>query len=79
MVAHLRQEVSCSHGATVAPIDEAQIFYLQSRGLPRDRARRLVVRGFVENTLKRLPDSLRERIESIVEDRLNRIELGVSG
>ena len=32
------QEVSCSHGATVAPVDPEQLFYLQSRGLARDEA-----------------------------------------
>jgi len=67
----LTDEVSCSHGATVAPIEPEQLFYLQSRGLPGDAARRLIVRGFVEPTLRLLPVGVREEIESLIEARLD--------
>lgn len=40
-------EVKCSHAATVSPIPESQIFYLQSRGISRERAEDLVVDGFL--------------------------------
>jgi Fe-S cluster assembly protein SufD len=70
----LNQEVSCSHGATVSPIDEDQVFYLESRGIPRNRARRLIVRGFLEKTLVRLPDALRARVEETVDARLDQWE-----
>lgn len=73
----LNQEVSCSHGATVAPIDPLQVFYLQSRGVPEDRARRMIVRGFLENTLARLPDDVREGVETVVERRLDTVRDGV--
>lgn len=69
----LNQEVSCSHGATVAPLDPLQVFYLQSRGVPAPRARRMIVRGFLENTLARLPESLREDVEGVVERRLDTV------
>jgi Fe-S cluster assembly protein SufD len=67
----LTDEVSCSHGATVAPIEPEQLFYLQSRGIPGEAARRLIVRGFVEPTLRLLPEGLREEIESLIEARLD--------
>lgn len=67
------QEVSCSHGATVAPIDPEQLFYLQSRGLEPGEAIGLVVRGFLENTLSRLPGTLRGSVEGFVGPRLARI------
>ncbi|MBD3221829.1 Fe-S cluster assembly protein SufD [bacterium] len=70
----LTDEVSCSHGATAAPIDPEQIFYLQSRGIPADRALRLVVRGFVEPTLQQVPGGLRAELEELVEERLARLE-----
>ena len=70
----LTDDVSCSHGATVAPVDEEQIFYLQSRGLTADEALRLVVRGFVESTLNRVPEDLRAELAPLVESRLQRIE-----
>ena len=70
----LTDDVSCSHGATVAPVDQEQIFYLQSRGLTADEALRLVVRGFVESTLRRVPEDLREELAPLVEMRLQRLE-----
>jgi len=70
----LNQDVSCSHGATVSPIDEVPLFYLESRGIPRSKARRLVVRGFLEKTLVRLPDALRARVEETVDRRLDEWE-----
>ncbi|MDO9693861.1 MAG: Fe-S cluster assembly protein SufD [Candidatus Latescibacteria bacterium] len=66
----LNQDVSCSHGATVAPVDPEQVFYLQSRGLDPDEALRLVVRGFLEKTFSSLPADLRERLEALVGARL---------
>jgi len=66
----LNEEVSCSHGATVAPVDPDQLFYLQSRGLDPDDAMRLVVRGFLEKTLQSIPEALRADVETLVEGRL---------
>jgi Fe-S cluster assembly protein SufD len=70
----LNEDVSCSHGATVAPIDPEQLFYLESRGVDPDAAMRLVVRGFLDKTLSRLPEVLRETIEGLVADRLARLK-----
>ena len=69
----LNQDVSCSHGATVAPVDPDQLFYLESRGLKSEDALRLVVRGFLEKTLQAIPESLRPEVESLVESRLARL------
>jgi Fe-S cluster assembly protein SufD len=69
----LNEEVSCSHGATVAPVDQDQLFYLQSRGMSPDDAVRLVVRGFLEKTLQSIPESLRPEVETLVEGRLARL------
>lgn len=41
------QDVACSHASAVGPVDEDQIFYLESRGVPEHVARRLVVLGFL--------------------------------
>lgn len=45
--------VKCSHAATISPIPESQLFYLQSRGLSRQRAEELIVEGFLQDTAKR--------------------------
>jgi len=48
-------DVKCSHASTVGPIDETQRFYLESRGIPPAVAERLVVLGFFDEVIDRLP------------------------
>jgi len=67
----LNEDVRCSHGATMSRIDSEQLFYLQSRGLPRRQAVRLIVFGFLGKTLARLPETSRERIEAFIAARLH--------
>jgi Fe-S cluster assembly protein SufD len=67
----LTDDVRCSHGATVAPIDPEQLFYIQSRGLANLQAMRVIVYGFLDQTLARLPQTTRERIEALVAARLH--------
>ncbi len=60
-------DVRCSHASAVGPIDEEQRFYLESRGVPPQVAERLVVAGFFDEVLRRIPvpgllDPLRARI-----------------
>jgi FeS assembly protein SufD len=61
-------EVKATHSASVAQIDEEQLFYLQSRGLPLDEARKMVVLGFFEPVLSRIPiEQTREGARFILE------------
>jgi len=55
-------DVRCSHAATVGQLDEDELFYIMSRGIPRREAERLVVFGFFGDVLDRLPlpDVVRE-------------------
>jgi Fe-S cluster assembly protein SufD len=48
-------DVRCSHASAVGPIDEEQRFYLESRGVPPAVTERLVVMGFFDEVLERLP------------------------
>lgn len=48
-------EVKCSHGASVSSVNLEQVHYLQSRGINRVEAERMIVRGFTEPVLDRLP------------------------
>jgi Fe-S cluster assembly protein SufB len=48
-------EVKATHSASVAQIDEEQIFYLEARGLPEDEAKKLIVLGFFEPVISRIP------------------------
>lgn len=48
-------DVKCGHGATAGHIDDEQRFYLMSRGVAREDADRLIVRGFMDDALARAP------------------------
>ena len=48
--------VSASHGGTVGEIDEEQVFYMQTRGIPRIEAVRILVEGYFEEIVQRLED-----------------------
>jgi FeS assembly protein SufB len=65
-------DVRCSHGASIGMIDEEQIFYLMSRGLPRIEAERTIVAGFFEEGIERVPlESVQERLRQAVADKLH--------
>ena len=61
----------CSHGATVGPVDENELFYLQSRAIPRDVAERMLVEGYFADVVARIPDArLRARIMGAVLEKM---------
>jgi Fe-S cluster assembly protein SufD len=49
-------DVKCSHGATVGALDEAQLFYLRSRGIPTATARSMLVEAFLTEALEGVTD-----------------------
>ena len=58
-----------AHASAVGPIDETQLFYLESRGIPPDDARKFIVLGFLEPVVARVPleeaqDRLRQALEA---------------
>jgi Fe-S cluster assembly protein SufD len=61
-------DVRCTHGATVGQVDEDQLFYLMARGLARRDAEQLIIRGFFEPVLERIPaESLRALVTEAIE------------
>ena len=65
--------VRCAHGATVGPLDPETIFYIQSRGVPGDEARRLVVEAFFEEVLEKIPvEAIRNSVWRTVQRKLGR-------
>jgi Fe-S cluster assembly scaffold protein SufB len=59
-----------AHSSSVGPIDETQLFYLESRGIPPDEARKFIVLGFLEPVVARVPlDSAREDLRGLLEDK----------
>lgn len=64
-------EVQAGHGATVGQIDERALFYLRSRGIPLEQARRMLVAAFCAQALGAIgDDGLRERIDALAQARL---------
>lgn len=47
-------DVKCTHGATIGQLNEEEIFYLQSRAIPKKSAVKLLARGFVDETLDKI-------------------------
>ena len=64
-------EVRCTHGATAGKIDAEQVFYLMSRGLPYTEAEKLIVDGFFEPVMERIPlESVREELSALITRKL---------
>lgn len=68
-------DVSASHGGTVGELDEASIFYMQSRGLDRAAAVRVIVEGFFEPLIGELSDEpLEEMVRTKIAAKLARVK-----
>ena len=69
----LADNVKCSHGATSGQMDESEMFYLLSRGIPPRVARQLLVSGFLNEVVARLDDAdLAEMIRADIEAKFER-------
>ena len=70
----LADDVRCTHGATVGKIDADQVFYLRSRGIPYSEAERLIVEGFFDPIMQRIPfEGVRERFQDAIVEKMGKI------
>ena len=74
-------DVRCSHGSTTGPVDEQELFYLRSRGIPKPVAEKMLVTAFLEDVLNRVPlKNVVKYLENVIADKVgapkgfNRIE-----
>ena len=68
----LADDVRCTHGATVGKVDQELVFYLQARGIPKVEAERLVVEGFFDPIMQRIPfEGVRERFQEAIHQKMN--------
>jgi Fe-S cluster assembly protein SufD len=66
-------DVKCSHASAIGPIDDDERYYLESRGVPSDIADRLIVLGFFNELLVRIPDeNLRSRLITTISEAFDR-------
>ncbi|MPZ98149.1 MAG: Fe-S cluster assembly protein SufD [Dehalococcoidia bacterium] len=70
------QVIRCGHAATVGPVDQEALFYLQSRGLSSRQALQLMVAGFFRTVLAGIPlEGLEEDVSAVVVEKLATAEL----
>lgn len=69
-----------AHSSSVGPVDETQLFYLESRGIPPDEARKFIVLGFLEPVVARVPlASAQDRLRELLEEKWIAGTDGVAG
>jgi Fe-S cluster assembly protein SufD len=67
----MANDVRCTHGATVSPVNRDELFYCMARGLSRAEAERLIVRGFFSDVLDRIElDAVRKALRETLEARI---------
>jgi Fe-S cluster assembly protein SufD len=68
----LNNDVRCTHGSTIGKIDQEQLFYLLSRGIPRGEAEILIIQGFFHDIFSRyaVPE-VKDRVWDSIEEQLN--------
>jgi len=66
----LADNVRCTHGATSGQIDEDELFYLRTRGIPVPVAQRLIVTGFLDEVIQRLDHAaIAEHLGRLIEEK----------
>lgn len=68
-------DVMCAHASSVGPLDELQRWYLESRGIARDDAERLMIQGFFNEMLASLPAELARLVEADVTSILSTVRV----
>jgi len=64
-------DVKCSHAATFGTLEAEPIFYLMSRGIDRSTAELMVIDGFFDELLARIPfERVRERLQAAMESKI---------
>ena len=65
-------DVKCGHGATTGQLDERALFYMQTRGIPREEALMMLTQAFMADVVDNISfEVLRQRLHILVEKRLN--------
>lgn len=66
-------DVKCTHGATVGQLNDEALFYLRSRGIGSDDARRMLIRAFANDVVNRITiEPVRKRLDKLLEERFDR-------
>jgi len=70
-------DVKCAHGATIGQLNQDEVFYLESRGVPKAKAQRILCHGFAQEGINTITNSLiKEKIESYLTLQLKNFDIG---
>lgn len=68
-------DVKCSHGTTTGQLNEEALFYLQSRGVPKDKARALLMLAFAEDVIEKMKiPAIKEYLEGLIVEKIGEVE-----
>ncbi len=66
----LADDVRCTHGATVGKLEQEPLFYFKTRGIPDKEAERLLVEGFFDPIMQRIPfEGVRSRFQQAIHEK----------
>jgi Fe-S cluster assembly protein SufD len=69
----LENEIKAGHATTVGRINDLELFYLMSRGIPEEKAKQLIVEGFLQSLLEQFPKELVAKVKGNYETRFPNI------
>lgn len=70
-----QNEVVAAHSAAVEPLNQEKLFYVESRGIPRDEAKAILIKGYFEPLAKYIPnEELKEHVRSLISEKWDRHE-----
>jgi len=72
-------DVKCSHGSTIGNIDQNSIFYLMSRGLSKEQAKKMLVEGFLNETIETITEpNIQSLISKLFIDKINKTKFEIN-
>ena len=67
-------DVKCSHGSTIGPVDESALYYLRSRGINKKEAMKMIISSFIEEDIKNLDKNTAKQISNSLSNYLKSLE-----
>ncbi len=64
-------DVKCSHGSTIGPVDESALYYLRSRGISKNEAMKMIISSFIEEDLQNLDKNIAKKVSKNLTDYLS--------
>ena len=70
----LANDVRCTHGSTLGQLDKEQLYYLETRGIGKNEATKLLINGFLKDVLERISDdNITRELEKKISDKVDKL------